>query len=377
MKKSFDERFGVTPGALIVDPNERFNKKKNDFREYYANNQILFEDARDAFQSVLSLLTSDVSSGKPKITARVKKREECIRKFETKYRNEVEKNQSEYSIQEYISDLIGIRIICLYEDDLTHVYDIIKQHFKILDVTDKTKQLNEDYNKFGYKGLHLDIELNGNRAKLPEYSAFCKFKIEVQIRSIVQDAWSEIDHKLKYKRSIPDELKRRVIRLAALFELADQEFSAIKTNTELFESMVSDESGDKSASGFLLDGDRPIDSFSFISIMKKHFPDYNFDNSSDSESHKKIDGFVEEIRLQDPWLSDNEFKEIMVDFVPKFERYKHIITNGGIRRMNPFTITRHILFWKDMEKYSECLYPNQKKTFEQWLTTIKSKQAEI
>jgi putative GTP pyrophosphokinase len=370
MKKTFEERFGGVPGSIIVDPNERFNRKKNEFREYYANNQSLFEDAKDAFHSILSLLTNDVATGKPKIISRIKKRDECIRKFELKYRNEVEKSQSDYNIQEFITDIIGVRIICLYEDDLAHIHEIIKTHFKVLDITDKTKQLNEDYNKFGYKGLHLDIELNGSRAKLPEYSDFCKFKIEVQIRSIVQDAWSEIDHRLKYKRSIPDELKRRVIRLAALFELADQEFSAIRTNTEILESFVSDSSRDSSKSDSLLDGDRPIDSFSFISIMKKHFPDYNFDSPADSESHRKIDGFVEEIRFQDPWLSDSEFKETMIEFLPKIDRYKDIITNGGSKRMNPYTVTRHILFWKDNEKFSECLYPNQKRSFEQWLATL-------
>ena len=57
------------------------------------------------------------------------------------------------------------------------------------------------------------------------------YRFEVQIRTIVQDAWSEVDHKLKYKKQIPAFLQRRINRFAAIFELADQEFEAIRDIT--------------------------------------------------------------------------------------------------------------------------------------------------
>ena len=54
---------------------------------------------------------------------------------------------------------------------------------------------------------------------------------EVQIRSLIQDAWSVLDHKIKYKKSIPIDLKRRINILSALFELADREFKEIRNAT--------------------------------------------------------------------------------------------------------------------------------------------------
>ena len=52
---------------------------------------------------------------------------------------------------------------------------------------------------------------------------------ELQIRTIIQDSWSVLDHKIKYKKSIPGQLKRRINVLSALFELADREFCRFAT----------------------------------------------------------------------------------------------------------------------------------------------------
>ena len=84
------------------------------------------------------------------------------------------------------------------------------------------REIEETESEFGYKGLHLDLKLDDERKILPEYVGFGDQQFEVQIRTIVQDAWSEVDHKLKYKKEIPSDIKRRIYRLAALFELADQ-----------------------------------------------------------------------------------------------------------------------------------------------------------
>ena len=55
-------------------------------------------------------------------------------------------------------------------------------------------------------------------------------KLEIQIRSILQHAWAEIEHDLCYKNStpLPRKIKRRMYRLAGVLELADKEFSAVK-----------------------------------------------------------------------------------------------------------------------------------------------------
>ena len=65
-----------------------------------------------------------------------------------------------------------------------------------------------------------------------EYQRYSNLRFEVQIRTIIQDAWSVLDHKIKYKKSIPLNMKRRINTLAALFELADREFFSIRQETD-------------------------------------------------------------------------------------------------------------------------------------------------
>ena len=68
------------------------------------------------------------------------------------------------------------------------------------------------------------------------YAIRSYYAFEVRIRTVIQDAWSVLDHKIKYKKSIPNDLKRRINILSALFELADREFKEIRNaTTELIE----------------------------------------------------------------------------------------------------------------------------------------------
>jgi GTP pyrophosphokinase len=120
----------------------------------------------------------------------------------------------------------------LYESNIATAVETLKSGFEVVDITDKTRELEDNEDRFGYKGLHLDLRLNAKRKALPEYQKLSEYQFEVQVRTIVQDAWSEIDHKLKHKKGLPSGLKRRVYNLAGLFELADREFDSIRGETD-------------------------------------------------------------------------------------------------------------------------------------------------
>lgn len=188
---------------------------------------LLFHDAATFFSSLITSLLRETAIEIDSVTSRVKDREDSIQKFSRKYREDLEDSGTPYEIKAYINDLIGVRLVCLYETDVNVVGDVLRKSFKVIDATDKTRVLEEQHS-FGYKGLHLDLLLEADREHLPEYRRYSAIKVEVQIRTISQDAWSTLDHKIKYKKVIPEELKRRINRLAALFELADQEFILIR-----------------------------------------------------------------------------------------------------------------------------------------------------
>ncbi len=131
-----------------------------------------------------------------------------------------------------VTDLSGIRIICYLDADanrvcarLAEIFDVDTQHS-----IDKNEQLEAD--QFGYRSRHFVVSYNAARASLPENGAFKGMRTEIQVRTILQHAWAAIDWKLRYKnpREAPKELRRRVFRVSALLELADDEFSNLSNS---------------------------------------------------------------------------------------------------------------------------------------------------
>ena len=89
--------------------------------------------------------------------------------------------------------------------------------------------------------MHYVVSIHQNRLKFTEYKSYTNLKIEIQIRSILQHGWAEIEHDLGYKgaKGIPDEFKRDFNRISALLETADNEFDRLRFNkTENFKIML-------------------------------------------------------------------------------------------------------------------------------------------
>lgn len=153
----------------------------------------------------------------------------------------INRKQDKYTSLDEITDIVGIRIITFLESDVDKIASIIEEEFEVDEENsiDKRK-LNSD--QFGYRSLHFVVSCNKTRARLVEYKRFKKLKFEIQIRSILQHAWAEIEHDLGYKgiRSIPDAYKRSFNRLAALLESADLEFDRLKKELDKYELEVED-----------------------------------------------------------------------------------------------------------------------------------------
>ncbi|GAB2854730.1 hypothetical protein [Lentzea nigeriaca] len=83
--------------------------------------------------------------------------------------------------------------------------------------------------QFGYMSDHLITRI-GSRGAWPEWANYAEIPVEFQVRTTLQHAWAAVNHKLSYKRveEVPTALQRRLFRLSALFEMADEQFSAIR-----------------------------------------------------------------------------------------------------------------------------------------------------
>lgn len=355
-----------------------FEMEKNLFREFYSSNYPLFTAAEDSFRTlVTSLLSGNGLFPTPVVSSRLKDREECIRKFTLKYQTDLEEQQQHYEIKNLITDLLGVRVTCYYETDVPHISKILGDNFDIIKVTDKTSSLETRDDAFGYKGLHLDLKLNLQRRNLPEYQQFQELQFEVQIRTIIQHAWSELDHKIKYKKSPPAALKRKINRLAALFELADQEFVNIRIDTEERERQVRVDETPMPTGGngeelyeavqyltnvlkeFSGNDDKFLDAFQFLSIANKVFPFYKF-------LPDKVDGFVQGIRTLSPNFTQAQLRDALDKHLAKVKEYAEYQA-ANYFNLNPYTIIRHALYLFDKKIFASVLFDRQRENFEKWL----------
>ena len=139
-----------------------------------------------------------------------------------------------------ITDLVGFRIIVIAKRNVEQACEIIRNSFKILDEENKADKLLEE-GKLGYESHHLIVQLGDARKALSEYEGLCDTSFEVQIRTALQHAWAENEHRVQYKASKKNpELQKRFLRLAGVVSSADEEFDRIyEINERISESVAS------------------------------------------------------------------------------------------------------------------------------------------
>ncbi len=144
---------------------------------------------------------------------------------------------------EKITDYIGIRIITYVQSDADKVCNIVEKEFNIdkKNCTNKNNDLGTD--KIGYRSIHYIATLKEERTKLVEYKDMKEYCFEIQVRTLLQHAWAEIEHDRKYKFSgvLPLTIQRRLNLVSAVLEVADNEFNAIaKQFDEYYQSIELD-----------------------------------------------------------------------------------------------------------------------------------------
>lgn len=131
---------------------------------------------------------------------------------------------------EQIEDLAGVRIICFTMSQVEQICVIIRSNFDVSEEIDKARELIES-GRVGYVSKHFVVRVHESRRDLAEYSSYKDLKCEVQVRTVFQHAWAEVEHRLQYKGSAsPDpELRARFQALAGLVQVADREFEGVFT----------------------------------------------------------------------------------------------------------------------------------------------------
>ena len=190
----------------------------------------------DEFAGVVRKILSEVFDARE---LRVHSIEARAKEIESFGRKVIEPSETDPDEPKYpnplanITDLAGVRVITFFPRTLEKVGDIILSEFNVTEKSDKAQVLLEE-EKFGYASIHYVVRLKGNRTELLEYSRFKGLVAEIQVRTILQHAWAEIEHDIQYKSvdTIPSSIRRRFMSLAGMLEIGDREFQAIQDEDE-------------------------------------------------------------------------------------------------------------------------------------------------
>jgi len=132
-----------------------------------------------------------------------------------------------------VTDLIGLRVITWFEDSIEQVARRVEEGFHVDMDRSVDKRSLQEPSSFGYRSLHYVCrppeELLVGR---PEWD----WPFEIQIRTILQHAWAEMEHDLGYKspEAVPRPVRRRFSRLAGLLEIADHELVELRRTMESY-----------------------------------------------------------------------------------------------------------------------------------------------
>lgn len=177
----------------------------------YQNNLPRFREVEQDTKDKLKKTLADAGLIVAAIESRVKAYDSLAGKLELK--------GHKYNSLSDITDILGLRVITFYLDDVDKVASAVERLFTIDWENSVDKRKIHEIDSFGYLSLHYICSVPG-----------FPYRFEIQMRTLLQHAWANMDHDTGYKSGveIPKRYMRNMSRLAGMLELVDDEFSRIR-----------------------------------------------------------------------------------------------------------------------------------------------------
>jgi ppGpp synthetase/RelA/SpoT-type nucleotidyltranferase len=191
----------------------------------YAARQPQLAVATAAYVTLIRTLLDDAGIDYLSVTGRTK----SVASFSAKA-NRVEDTGPLYPDPlEQITDQIGVRVITYVHSDVAAVAELLADELTVLDDRDLGEETARS-GRFGYASRHLLVRVP--EGEQPGHEDLAGERASVQVRTVLQHAWAEFEHDIRYKGNVPEDaaadLDRRFTLAAGLIELADREFATIR-----------------------------------------------------------------------------------------------------------------------------------------------------
>jgi len=192
----------------------------------YARSRPRLEVVTSTFVELLTRMLDDAGFNYLSVTGRTK----TVASFAAKAHRERDGRAVHPEPMRQITDQIGVRVITYVHSDVVAIAQLFADADQLTVLEDRDMgQDTARQGRFGYASRHLLLCVGGTDAE-PSYDPMrC---VSVQLRTVLQHAWAEFEHEIRYKGTVPPEhapdLDRRFTLAAGLLELADREFSVIR-----------------------------------------------------------------------------------------------------------------------------------------------------
>ncbi len=194
-------------------------------KELYKRLIVQYENAMNTVMAQLQNMQHELSesdairnpidSFKPRIKTYESLTDKCIRRGIDP--NDIRRIRSE------IRDIAGIRVLCVYRDDIDRIEEMIGKMPGLW--IKETKDYVTNPKENGYQSKHLIAyvevsSLTEGQLKVP---------VEIQIRTLMMQAWSQVEHRSKYKAKNPNpETPAKLLKVAELLHEVDDIFVEIR-----------------------------------------------------------------------------------------------------------------------------------------------------
>ncbi|KAA0090391.1 DUF429 domain-containing protein [Mycolicibacterium sp. P1-18] len=302
------------PPDLVPAPHEPTPGAVRDAIAEYAARRPALVGATDRYLHLVTTLLDDAGINYLDVTARTK----SVASFAEKADRSVDGRRLYTDPLSELTDQIGLRIITFLRDDVTTVANLLAEEMQLLDDRDMGQETARE-GRWGYASRHLLVAVEGEQQPA-----------SIQVRTVLQHAWAEFEHDIRYKGSIPEEdapdLDRRFTLAAGLLELADREFSAIRERLKSSPPAARSEQSDDPRIG------TPV----LATYLGNRFPDAGW---SRTEHYAWISGLLLELGIDSLDELDELLAGLDTDAVNEKMDYRY--PAGAVRRLDDALLARY------------------------------------
>lgn len=237
-KTDFLNSYNISEDFLIEN-----NINWNDLVDIYED----FKNYRKSYETQAELIANILRAHKKvhSVKTRVKDEEHLLEKVIRKTPDRRKKYGEDFyftvsNYKQEITDLLGIRVIHIFKEDWKEIHDFISLMWRVNEIVANVRE-GDNTKQFEELGIEVCSRISGYRSVhylIESYPTTQKVISEIQVRTIFEEGYGEIDHQLRYSLSeIPELLEQNLMLLNRIAGSSDEMASLINMLSKSFDEM--------------------------------------------------------------------------------------------------------------------------------------------